>query len=51
MSISVILLYIVLPLIILLGTMYFIRRKREENLDRKTNKISDIKAEESKKSE
>lgn len=46
MSISIILLYILLPVVLLVGAMYFIRRKREEKLERDTDKISDIKAEE-----
>ncbi|MEM9856026.1 MAG: hypothetical protein AAF843_01645 [Bacteroidota bacterium] len=46
MSITIILLYIVLPLIVLGGVMMLIRRKREKELNREpSNKVADIKAE------
>lgn len=51
MNITIIILYVFLPLIVIVGVMYLIRRKREKNIDKSTNKFSDIKAEESKNKE
>ena len=48
MSIVITLLYVIVPILLLFGVMYLIRRKREQNLSRDTNKVSDIKAEDTK---
>ncbi len=49
MTFTITVLYIIIPLIILFGIMFLIRRKREQNLPEKSNKVSSIKAEETEK--
>ncbi|WP_185154090.1 hypothetical protein [Fulvivirga sp. M361] len=43
----IVLLYTIVPILLFMGVMYLIRRKREEKLSRRpSHRINDIKAEE-----